>query len=31
MRDIRIKRLEREYKEGSGSLAMDELEESLGR
>ena len=30
MRDIRIKRLEREYKEGSGGLDMDDIEEAMG-
>jgi hypothetical protein len=31
MRDIRIKRMEREYKEGSAGFDQDDLEEALGR
>lgn len=31
MRDIRIKRLEREYKAGSAGFDQDDLEEAIGR
>ena len=31
MRDIRIKRLEREYKDGTAGLNPDDLEEMMGR
>ena len=31
MRDTRVKRLEREYKEGKMNLDEDTLEEALGR